>query len=58
MRQIAEGFFDKSPLMAGPLLAMLIFIAVFAAIFVFVLRARKPDLERSARLPLEGGDDV
>lgn len=58
MRQLAEGFFDRSPVMAGPLIAMLIFIAVFAVVIVRVVRAHRSEIDRSARLPLEGGDDV
>lgn len=59
MRQIAQSFFDQSPLMAGPLLAMLIFLAVFGLVIVRVMRAGAEDVERSARMPLDdGGDDV
>jgi hypothetical protein len=59
MRQIAEGFFDRSPVMAGPLIAMLIFITVFAVVIFRVVRAHKSEVDRSARLPFEnGGDDV
>jgi hypothetical protein len=57
MRQIAEGFFRESPFMAGPLIAMLLFVAVFAVVVVRVLAARKNDIDRSARMPLEEGED-
>lgn len=59
MRAIAEGFFEESPVMAAPLIAMLIFMVVFGLVIVRVIRTRREDLDRSARLPLEeGGDDV
>jgi hypothetical protein len=57
MRQIAESFFERSPAMAGPLIAMLIFFVVFALVIVRVVRAPKCDLDRSAHLPLEEGED-
>jgi hypothetical protein len=58
MRQIAEGFFSESPVMAAPLVAMLIFLGVFALAVVHAVRARRTEVERCARLPLEEGDDV
>jgi hypothetical protein len=67
MRQLAESFFASSPVMAAPLIAMLIFMVVFGLVLVRVMRTRREELDRSARLPLEeareeareqGGDDV
>ncbi len=59
MRQMAESFFERSPVMAGPLIAMLIFLAVFLYVTVRVIRSERAEMERSAHLPLEeGGDDV
>jgi hypothetical protein len=59
MSQIAHDFFARSPLMAAPLVAMLIFIAVFVVVVARVMRTKKTDLDRSASLPLdEGGNDV
>lgn len=63
MRRMAESFFADSPVMAGPLIAMLIFMIVFGLVIVRVIRTRREELDRSARLPLEealeeGGDDV
>lgn len=59
MRQMAESFFERSPVMAGPLVAMLIFLAIFTLVIVRVMRAQRAEMDRSARLPFEdGGDDV
>lgn len=59
MRRIAESFFADSPVMAAPLIAMLIFMVVFGLVIVRVIRTRREDVDRSARLPLEeGGEDV
>lgn len=59
MRQMAESFFERSPVMAGPLIAMLIFLAVFLFVIVRVMRSEKAEMDRTARLPLEEGrDDV
>ena len=53
MRDIAHGFFEASPAMAGPLLALLIFFVVFAAIAWRVMRSRPTDWTGAASLPLE-----
>lgn len=63
MSRIAHDFFERSPVMGAPLLAMLIFASVFAVVALRALCARRTDVDRAARLPLqdaleEGGDDV
>lgn len=52
MRAMASDFFATNPLMAGPQVAMLIFLAVFGVVVWRVLRARSSDYEAQARLPL------
>lgn len=53
MRDLAYDFFQRSPVMAAPLFAMLLFIAVFTLVIVRVSRARREEMDRSARLVLE-----
>jgi hypothetical protein len=54
MRAIAHDFFAQSPVMAAPLVAMLIFIAIFTLVIVRVARARREEMDRSAELALAG----
>ncbi len=54
MRAIASSFFETSPLMAGPQIAMLIFFAIFAVVVLRVVRSRAADFDDASRLPLEG----
>jgi predicted permease len=52
-------FFSKSPLLALPLLSLVIFIAVFAGAIVRVMGERGRRLERfAARIPLDDEEDV
>ena len=53
MRTIAFEFFQRSPVMGAPLLAMLLFIAVFTAVIVRVARARRDEMDHAARLALD-----
>jgi cbb3-type cytochrome oxidase subunit 3 len=53
VRDLAYDFFQRSPVMAAPLFAMLLFIAVFALVLVRVLRARRDEMDRAAALALE-----
>ena len=56
MRSIASDFFASSPLMAGPQIAMLIFLAIFAMVVIRVIRSGASRWEAAARLPLEDSD--
>ena len=47
----------KSPMLALPLIALFLFIAVFAAMFVVTMRKRAPAYDPLARLPLEDDHD-
>jgi len=52
MRDIAHGFFAQSPAMAGPLVALVLFFVVFAAVSYRVLRSRASEWSHDAALPL------
>ena len=52
MRAMASDFFATNPLLAGPQVAMVIFVIVFAAVIWRVLRARPADYQAQASLPL------
>jgi hypothetical protein len=56
MRDIASDFFARSPAMAGPLVALVLFFAVFVAITFRVLRARPDQFQGEAALPLSDGN--
>ena len=47
----------KSPMLALPLIALFLFIAVFVAMFVVTMRKRAPAYDPLARLPLEDDHD-
>lgn len=51
-----RDFFAHSNVLALPVLALVIFIAVFAGIVAGVLRRRPESYHRAAALPLENGD--
>jgi VIT1/CCC1 family predicted Fe2+/Mn2+ transporter len=50
---ISSDFFARSPLLALPVIALLLFMAVFAAAAVRAAIANRSQLERMARMPLE-----
>lgn len=52
MRAMASDFFATNPLMAGPQVAMVIFVIVFAVVIWRVMRARPSDYQAQASLPL------
>ena len=49
-------FFAKSPLLALPVASLVIFLAVFAAVLLAVLRRRASHFDAIARMPLEDGE--
>lgn len=53
MRSIASDFFSQNPLMAGPQIAMMIFLGIFLAVSWRLLRSGKERWESAARLPLD-----
>lgn len=56
MRAIAQGFFERSPYMAGPLLTMMLFFVVFMTILVVLARSKKDAFASAAALPLDDGE--
>ena len=58
MSQIAQSFFAHSPVMAAPLFALALFVVVFSLVVARVLRARADDMDRSARVALEGEETI
>ena len=47
----------KSPMLALPLIALFLFIAVFVAVFVVTMKKRAPAYDALARMPLDDGHD-
>ncbi len=47
---------SKSPLLALPLVALFLFLAIFLGIFVLTMRKKAPAYDPVARLPLDGED--
>jgi uncharacterized membrane protein (DUF485 family) len=54
MGEMARDFFSDNPATSGPLIAMLLFVAIFVVASIRAWRAEKTHVERIARLPLEG----
>ncbi len=50
-------FFVNSPVLALPVLSLMLFIAVFAGIVVRTMRRRPAAYEAAAALPLDDGKD-
>lgn len=55
MNAIARQFFADSPVIVYPIVALLLFIAVFLVVTVRTLRTQKTELDALARIPL--GDE-
>lgn len=53
MSDLARDFFSDNPMLAGPLIAMLLFTAVFVAACVRVIRANRDHVDRMAQMPLD-----
>ncbi len=47
----------KSPLLALPLIALFLFFAVFAVVFIVTMKKRAPAYDPIARLPLDEPND-
>lgn len=58
MSRMAADFFAQSPVLALPILALLIFSAVFVAVVLRTARAPKDAIDARARLPLMEDGDV
>jgi cbb3-type cytochrome oxidase subunit 3 len=51
-------FFARSPLLALPIAALVIFLVVFAGVLLAVLRRRAQHFAPAARLPLDDGEEA
>ncbi len=51
-------FFTRSPLLALPLVALVIFLAVFLGVLVSVLRRRAHHFDSASRMALDDGSEV
>lgn len=54
---LASEHFAKSPFLSFAIVALVIFMTVFAAVSIRTLFTRPVELEAVARLPLEADDD-
>ncbi len=52
MRDAAHEFFMRSPYLAGPVFALVLFVIVFALVVARAWSAKKSELDEAARLPL------
>ncbi|MGB8332095.1 MAG: hypothetical protein WCE62_18360 [Polyangiales bacterium] len=53
MRQFASEFFEQSPVLLYPLIALLLFFVVFLVVLVRVMRMSATEIDQCARIPLE-----
>jgi hypothetical protein len=53
---VKSELLSKSPLLALPLVALFLFLAIFLGIFVLTMRKKAPAYDPVARLPLDGED--
>jgi len=56
MRELVTALFTKSPLLAGPVIALVLFSAIFAAVAVRIWRRGAGAYQGPALLPLEDDD--
>lgn len=53
MKRMAEEFFASSPVLALPVVAMLLFFAVFTLVVIRTMRTQSAAFDGRAALPLE-----
>jgi len=53
MSRFASELFENSPALVFPLLALVLFFSVFIYVLVRVIRMKRADADRYARIPLE-----
>jgi len=54
MRALLTDFFARSPAMAGPIVAILVFFCVFALVIVYLMSGKRERFDALAAIPLEG----
>jgi len=57
MRDLVHDLFVKSPLLVGPIIALTIFLVIFAAVAARVWRRGRGAYQAAANLPLEDGHE-
>ena len=57
MGPMVRDLMMKSPLLALPIIAMMLFLAVFVGVVIATWRKSKKEIDRDANLPLEDGRD-
>lgn len=58
MRAIATDFFARSPAMAGPIVAILLFFLTFVGIVAWLAWSKREGFDALAQLPLDGGEKL
>lgn len=58
MRAIATDFFARSPAMAGPVVAILLFFLTFVGIVAWLAWSKREGFDSLAQIPLNSGDGV
>jgi len=53
MRRFASEFFEQSPVLLYPVLALLLFFIVFLVVVIRVVRMKASDVDHYANIPLE-----
>lgn len=56
MRALASDFFARSPVMAGPLVAIVLFFTVFVGVAIWVMWTKREAFDAVSRMPLEDGN--
>jgi hypothetical protein len=58
MSRFASEFFENSPVLLYPVLALALFFIVFLVVIVRVMRMKTSDVDEYARIPLEEESEV
>jgi len=53
MRRFASEFFEQSPVLLYPVLALVLFFIVFLVVVIRVMRMKAAEADLCARIPLE-----
>ena len=53
MRRFASEFFEQSPVLLYPVIALVLFFIVFLVVLIRVMRMKASDADLCARIPLE-----
>lgn len=54
MRTLLTDFFARSPAMAGPIVAILVFVTVFAVVIGYLMLGRRERFDALAAIALDG----